>query len=133
MVQVYRALPSAAILYSRGRVYPLAFFQLEIHGGIFQSFMSLAVSFLGGLCKMVEGGEGGPCGIFLCLWPVGIIGSAWIFYIFINRQLAPELEAPWLLGVYLITDELACFMDWAVPCIVEAFSHRIVDSLSFVC
>jgi hypothetical protein len=37
-----RPRPSAASRLSSGTVYPLGFFQLEMHGGIFQSACSLA-------------------------------------------------------------------------------------------
>jgi len=53
----------------------LAFFQLDMLGGIFQSAISLAVNFLGGECKTGAGGDPGPFGIFLCLYPLGSIGS----------------------------------------------------------
>ena len=42
-----------------------AFFQLEMHGGIFHSCCSLTVTFLLGECMTGAGGEGGPRGIFL--------------------------------------------------------------------
>ena len=52
--------PSAASRLSSGIVYPLMFFQLEMQGGIFQSFWSLTVILRGGECITGAGGEGGP-------------------------------------------------------------------------
>jgi hypothetical protein len=39
----------------KGIVYPLAFFQFEMHGGIFQSYISFTVNFLGGDLIIVGG------------------------------------------------------------------------------
>jgi hypothetical protein len=47
-VTSYNPLPSAYNLMCKGIVYPLAFYQLDIQAGIFQSFISYAVNFLGG-------------------------------------------------------------------------------------
>jgi len=43
----------------------LAFFQLEMHGGIFHSCCSLTVTLRLGECITGAGGDGGPFGIFL--------------------------------------------------------------------
>ena len=43
----------------------LAFFQLEMHGGIFHSCCSLTVTLRFGECITGAGGDGGPFGIFL--------------------------------------------------------------------
>ncbi len=52
-----RPRPSAARRLSRGMVYPLAFFQLLMQGGIFQSCCSLALTARGGECITGTGGE----------------------------------------------------------------------------
>jgi hypothetical protein len=52
--------PSAAKRLSSGIVYPFAFFQLDIQGGIIHSCCSLAVTLRGGECKTGAGGDGGP-------------------------------------------------------------------------
>lgn len=54
--------PSAASRLSRGMVYPLGFFQLEMLGGIFQSCWSLTLTGRGGECMMGTGGEPAPLG-----------------------------------------------------------------------
>ena len=41
-------------------VYPLGFFQLEMHGGIFHSFCSFTVTLRGGEWSTGGGGDGGP-------------------------------------------------------------------------
>lgn len=71
-----KLLPSACNLICRGIVYPLAFFQFEMQGGIFQSYISFTVSFLGGDLIMVGGGLGGAPGILLCLNLAGSKGSS---------------------------------------------------------
>jgi len=43
----------------------LAFFQLEMHGGIFHSCCSFTVTLRLGECITGAGGDGGPLGIFL--------------------------------------------------------------------
>jgi len=58
-------LPSADKRLSKATVYPFGFFQFEMHGGIFQSDCSLAVTFLVGECITGAGGEGGARGIFV--------------------------------------------------------------------
>ncbi len=45
----------------------LAFFQLEMQGGIFQSCWSFTVSGRGGECMTGTGGEPGPRGTLMCL------------------------------------------------------------------
>jgi len=47
------------------RVSTLAFFQLEMQGGIFHSCCSLTVTLRLGECMTGAGGDGGPFGIFL--------------------------------------------------------------------
>ena len=54
--------PSAASRLSKGMVYPLGFFQLEILGGIFQSCWSLTLTGRGGECMMGTGGDPAPLG-----------------------------------------------------------------------
>jgi hypothetical protein len=54
--------PSAARRLSRGMVYPLGFFQLEMLGGIFQSCWSFTLTGRGGECMMGTGGEPAPLG-----------------------------------------------------------------------
>jgi hypothetical protein len=56
-------------------MYPLLFFQFEIHGGIFQASRSSAVTLRGGECITGTGGEGGPRGTFLFLNLGGSNGS----------------------------------------------------------
>ena len=83
-------LPSAASRLSSGIVYPLIFFQFEMHGGIFQSCWSFAVIFRGGLCMTGAGGDGGPRGMRLCLNLGGSIGSTGASTIRMTRDVAPE-------------------------------------------
>ena len=66
------------------------FFQLEMHGGIFQSCWSLTVSLRGGECITGAGGEGGPRGTRLCLNLGGSIGSTGASTIRITRLVAPD-------------------------------------------
>lgn len=54
--------PSAASRLSKGIVYPLGFFQLEMLGGIFQSCWSFTLTGRGGECMMGTGGEPAPLG-----------------------------------------------------------------------
>ena len=68
--------PSACKRMCRGIVKPLAFCQFEIHGGTFQSYMSLFVSLRGGLLIIVGGGDPWGLGILLCLNLGGSKGSS---------------------------------------------------------
>mmetsp|Transcript_14379 Transcript_14379/g.17484 ORF Transcript_14379/g.17484 Transcript_14379/m.17484 type:complete len:213 (+) Transcript_14379:672-1310(+) len=68
-------LPSAASRLSNGIVYPLVFFQLDIHAGTFQLSRSSLVNFSGGACKTGVKSSAGPGGAFSCLCLGGIIGS----------------------------------------------------------
>jgi len=52
---------------SQALKYTLLFFQFEMHGGIFHSFCSFAVTFLVGECNTGAGGEGGPRGILVLI------------------------------------------------------------------
>ena len=86
---------------SKGIVYPLMFFQFEMHGGIFQSCWSLTESLRGGECITGTGGDGGPRGTRLCLNFGGSIGSSGASTIRITREDAPPAWLfPWFDGVY---------------------------------
>ncbi|OMH78392.1 hypothetical protein AX774_g8222 [Zancudomyces culisetae] len=84
-------LPSAANLLSSAIVYPLAFFQFEIHGGITHAFCSSTDTARGGECITGAGGEGGAFGILLCWNFGGSSGSTCTSDIRITRCCAPEL------------------------------------------
>ena len=107
----WRFLPSAWSRICSGIVYPLAFFQFEIHAGIYQSFMSWGVSFLGG-DRIITGASSipAPPAIFLCLCLGGSRGSSTTFEIYIIRW-TPELELE--VGVYRRKLSLSTFFKCA--------------------
>ena len=93
--------PSAARRLSSGIVYPLRFFQLEMHGGIFQSCWSFWVILRGGECITGTGGDGGPRGTRLCLNFGGSMGSTGASTMRMTRVLAPDAPTP-CDGVYFM-------------------------------
>lgn len=66
----------------------MEFFQLDTQGGIFQSSISYPVTFLGGECITVFGGDPVDPAIFLALNPPGFKGSSYTVYILMILYLA---------------------------------------------
>lgn len=125
--------PSAASRLSSGMVYPLAFFQLEMQGGIFQSIWSLTVTGRGGECMTGTGGD--PLALGTRLWRNlgGSIGSTGISTILMMRSLAPELKAaPCWLGVYLMIVASPGRPGMDLGCAAESFTLTIFSSAAFV-
>jgi hypothetical protein len=81
----------------------LAFFQLEMQGGIFQLAWSSAVTGRGGLCMTGTGGLPVPRGTLVCRNLGGSSGSTGMSCILMMRCLAPLANAlPCCEGVYLM-------------------------------
>lgn len=78
----------------------MAFFQLEMQGGIFHACWSFTVTLRGGECMTGTGGEGGPAGTFLCLNLGGSMGSTGISTMRMMRCLAVVCPMALSLGVY---------------------------------
>jgi len=62
-----------------GSLVTLAFFQLEMHGGIFHSCCSFTVTLRLGECITGAGGDGGPLGIFLFVLQLAVNTSVIMF------------------------------------------------------
>jgi hypothetical protein len=116
--------PSAARRLSNGMVYPLAFFQLEMHGGIFHACWSFTVTLRGGECMTGTGGDGGPAGTFLCLNLGGSKGSVGISTMRMMRCLAVVWPSALSLGVYWMYLSLAVDVE-AVPGMVTGRAAAI--------
>lgn len=109
MAVSWRPRPSAARRLSRGMVYPLAFFQLEMQGGIFQSCCSRTLTARGGECITGTGGDPVPRGTCAGRSPrlqaCYRLGTVYIFFfrfaLFSQVAGQPPLRDKHPVGVYL--------------------------------
>mmetsp|Transcript_52114 Transcript_52114/g.110763 ORF Transcript_52114/g.110763 Transcript_52114/m.110763 type:complete len:395 (+) Transcript_52114:730-1914(+) len=134
-------LPSAARRLSKGMVYPLVFFQLDMQAGTLHASRSSLDNFSGGACSTGTGSSAGPLGALRCMCLGGCIGSICAGTMRMTRFAAWGLyPGAFSLGVYrtncvrscAVAESLAASMAEPVGLSMATLDERRADSARWV-